>query len=73
MVRFTLRPLCPQGKIPQFPLNRRLVGSKAGEDALEKITIYPAWNRTLILRYMLVVQRISDRNVYTSFPWSLVD
>jgi hypothetical protein len=35
-VSFTLRPLCPWGRSPQYPLDRRLDGPQAALDAVEK-------------------------------------
>jgi hypothetical protein len=35
VVSFTSLPLYPRRKIPRYPLNRRLVGPKAGLDAVE--------------------------------------
>jgi hypothetical protein len=36
VVSFTPLPLYPQKKSPQYPLDRRLVGQRAGLDDIEK-------------------------------------
>jgi hypothetical protein len=46
MGSFTPRSLCPQGKRPLYPLDRRLVGPRAGLDAVEKRKI-PSLRRVL--------------------------
>jgi hypothetical protein len=41
MVSFTSLPLYPRGKITQYPLHVRLVGSRADLDDVEKIFDLP--------------------------------
>jgi len=45
VVSFTPWPLCPQGKSPWYPLDRRLVGPITGLDLVEKRK-FPAPART---------------------------